>query len=123
MSKLRKEIKACMSKLNIIDKTKVTADFCFKDNFIGFKGHFPDNPVLPGACQIQAAILMFEEYKKKSAELREVRSAKFFLPVRDNQKVRFLLEEIPQGSGVSLIKVILQREAEKAAELHLRLAF
>ena len=123
MSKLREEIKSCMSKLIAVDKEKASADFCFPENFIGFKGHFPGSPVLPGACQIQAAIILFEAHKKKSAELKEIKLAKFFVPVTHSQSVSFFLDEKAEGSSASLVKVTLSSGKEKVSELHLKLAF
>jgi 3-hydroxymyristoyl/3-hydroxydecanoyl-(acyl carrier protein) dehydratase len=57
MSKLTREICACMSHLNT-DAESLTARFCFPEDFIGFKGHFPNHPVVPGVCKIQAILCM-----------------------------------------------------------------
>lgn len=60
MSRLRDEIKSSMSELRDNGK-EITAHFCFSQEFIGFKGHFPGRPVLPGVCKIQAILCMLEE--------------------------------------------------------------
>jgi 3-hydroxyacyl-[acyl-carrier-protein] dehydratase len=122
MSKLRQEIKACMSKLDKADNFKLSARFCFPENFIGFKGHFPNNPILPGVCKIQAAILMLEEARHKNIRLKEILLAKFFAPVSFNQEVVFNLEEQPENSLESQVKVKVSCLGKKVAELHLRVS-
>jgi 3-hydroxymyristoyl/3-hydroxydecanoyl-(acyl carrier protein) dehydratase len=120
LSKLRQEIKACMLKLDKADNFKLSARFCFPEKFIGFKGHFPDKPILPGVCKIQAAILMLEEAKHKSIRLKEILLAKFFAPVTFNQEVVFSLEEHPENNLESLVEVKVNCAGKKIAELHLR---
>lgn len=56
-SKIREEIESLISNINIDDNNKLfTAQFTFPKTFTGFKGHFPEQPILPGICQIQAAM-------------------------------------------------------------------
>lgn len=72
------EIQKCM-----VDRTEGTATFYFPETFIGFSGHFPEQPVLPGVCIIQAALVAAET----SLKLETIRSAKFFNVVLPNQKL------------------------------------
>ena len=102
------------------DNHKLSARFCFPEKFIGFKGHFPNKPILPGVCKIQTAILMLEEAKHKNIRLKEILLAKFFAPVSSNQEVLFNLEEHPENSLESLVEVKVSCADKKIAELHLR---
>ncbi len=120
MSKLRQEIKSSLLSLEAISDLKTSARFCFSKKFIGFKGHFPNNPILPGVCKIQAALLILEERKAKNVRLAEIILAKFFTPVTFNQELLFNLEEHPQNSGESTVTVKISGENKKIAELQLR---
>ena len=123
MSMLRKEIKACMSGLRVDEGGAIRAKFSFPKEFIGFKGHFPGNPVLPGVCEIQAALLMFEEIKNKNVRLKEIASAKFFAPVTNNQEINISLEEGQDKDSNIILKVRLTSDQNKVAELNLKVFF
>jgi len=122
MSAIKNEIKACMSDLKISKDGVLTADFCFSETFIGFKGHFPGKPILPGVCKIQAVLLMFEEFKKKNILLKEIALAKFFSPVSYNEKITFNLGEKLELNGEISVKATITGKDRKVAELHLRVA-
>jgi 3-hydroxymyristoyl/3-hydroxydecanoyl-(acyl carrier protein) dehydratase len=120
MSKLRGEIKSSMQTIEQVSDLKTSARFCFTKKFIGFKGHFPNNPILPGVCKIQAALLALEERKHKNIRLTEIILAKFFAPVTFNQELIFNLEEHPKNNSESTITVKVSCEDKKIAELQLR---
>lgn len=120
MSRLRHEIKSSMQVIEQIGEFKTCARFCFPKKFIGFKGHFPNKPILPGVCKIQAALLILEERKRKDVRLSEIILAKFFAPVTFNQELVFNLEEHQKNSSESTITVKVSCEDKKIAELQLR---
>ena len=73
-----------MSRLNtqltdlIKDKLKINgpdlnAEIKFDKNFIGFNGHFPENPVLPGVVMIKVMIVMIELCKQKRYTFKDVK--------------------------------------------------
>ena len=120
MSKLRDEIRSSMQAMAEVSDLKTSAHFCFSKKFIGFKGHFPNKPILPGVCKIQAALLLLEERKHKNIKLVEIILAKFFAPVTFNQKLLFNLEEHPKNNTESTISVKISSEDKKIADLQLR---
>jgi len=120
MSKLRQEIKASMQALEQLSDLKTCARFIFTKKFIGFKGHFPARPILPGVCKIQAALLMLEERKHKQIRLVEIILAKFFAPATFNQELIFNLEEHPKNNSESTINVKINCAEQKIAELQLK---
>lgn len=122
MSKLRQEIKSSMQAIKQISDFKTCAHFIFTKKFIGFKGHFPSKPILPGVCKIQAALLVLEERKHKNIKLTEIILAKFFTPVTCNQELIFNLEEHPLNNSESTVTVKVNCMDKKIAELHLRIA-
>lgn len=123
MSKLKNEIKACMSGLRKTENQGLSAEFSFPDEFIGFQGHFPNKPILPGVCKIQAALLMFEEAKQKSVRLKEITNAKFFSPVTSNQEIVINLEESQDKDSDIVLRVKVSSADKKIAELSLKVYF
>ena len=49
-----------MFDLTEADDGSLTARFVFPAEFTGFRGHFPEQPVLPAVCKIQAVVAMLE---------------------------------------------------------------
>lgn len=99
----------------------ITARFIFKPGFIGFKGHFPGRPVLPGVCKIQAVMAMLEKWHKKNICLTEISLAKFYAPVLENQEI--IISSAKPGciSGETKIKASVASGDKKVAELQLKL--
>jgi 3-hydroxyacyl-[acyl-carrier-protein] dehydratase len=60
---------------------EVSATFLFAPEFSGFRGHFPERPVLPGVCQIQCAMAVLRRWSGRSLSLSAVKRAKFLAPV------------------------------------------
>lgn len=120
MSQLMRSIKGCMLDLRSDTGNILRADFIFPEDFLGFKGHFPDKPILPGVCKIQAILLMLEESKKKSVLIKEIVLAKFFSPVSCNERITFNLEEKLGLKEETSIKAIVTGKDKKIAEVHLR---
>ncbi|WP_186441035.1 hypothetical protein [Desulfamplus magnetovallimortis] len=63
------------------------ARLVFDDEFIGFQGHFPGQPVLPGIVMIQTLQLMCEKITGKNARLQSIKDSRFMVPVFPNQLV------------------------------------
>lgn len=120
MSQLMRAIKPCMSDLKSNPDNTLTASFLFPPDFLGFKGHFPGKPILPGVCEMQAALLMLEEFKKEPVLLKEIVQVKFFSPFSCNEKINFALEEKIEPNGEISLKVQVTKDKERAAEMHLR---
>ena len=116
-----RSISECMSKLSFTEGNCLDANFVFPNDFLGFKGHFPGKPILPGVCKIQAVVVMLEESKKKNILLKEVVLAKFFSPLSSNELVNFNLKEILEPNGQIMVKALISGKDRKIAELHLRI--
>ena len=59
------------------------AAFFFPETFVGFDGHFPNNPMLPGIAQIIAATLVV--HPEGSSRIRQIKRAKFVSIVRPGE--------------------------------------
>ena len=123
MNKLMQEIKQCMAGLAETKKGEVTARFLFPAEFIGFQGHFPGKPVLPGVCNIQAVIVMLQALEKKDIRLKEVVSAKFLSPVSHGEELVFNYRKQTESNNEALVKASVISKDKKVAELQLRVSF
>ena len=69
----------------------------FSEDEYFFKGHFPDNPIVPGVIIIEAMAqtagivvsYKLKEFKEKSVLFMSVNKAKFRKPIRPDEKVSF----------------------------------
>ena len=69
----------------------------FSANEYFFKGHFPDNPIVPGVIIVEAMAqtagivvsYKLKEYKEKSVLFMSVNKAKFRKPILPNDQVLF----------------------------------
>ena len=90
MNQIKKEIKENLREIRTdIAKNTADAQFYFPSNFIGFKGHFPDNPILPGICIVEALLVKLMIWQERPVRLKEMRNIKFFSPVRPDQILMF----------------------------------
>jgi 3-hydroxyacyl-[acyl-carrier-protein] dehydratase len=84
---MRKAIRQYMEQLSV-DKNEAVAEFVFSKGFCGFQGHFPDNPIVPGVCLIQCALVLTEEICGRKVRLCLINSAKFMAAIEPAQSVR-----------------------------------
>jgi 3-hydroxyacyl-[acyl-carrier-protein] dehydratase len=68
----------------------VARRYCFKPDFIGFRGHFPGYPILPAFIQILTAITLVESHKNCLLDLASVEKAKFHLPLHPNLEIEVI---------------------------------
>ncbi len=104
-------------------KGEVYARFLFPAEFIGFRGHFPGKPVLPGVCKIQAVIVMLQAWEKKDIRLKEIVSAKFLSPVSPEEELVFNYRKQTESNSEALIKALVTSKNKKVAKLQLRVGF
>ena len=123
MSRLVREIEQCMRGLTEAEGGEVTARFLFPAGFIGFQGHFPERPVLPATCKIQAAIAVLEAWCGSEVGLQEIVSAKFLAPVTSDEAllVGCLVSREEGNRGVVKARVV--RNGQSVARFKLRVSF
>ena len=101
----------------------------FKENEYFFKGHFPNNPIVPGVIIVEAmaqtaGIVVsynLKDYNEKSVLFMSVSKAKFRKPILPNDKilfeVRFLnkVKNVYKFSGLALKNDTKVSESEFSA--------
>ena len=95
---------------------KIAAAFNFPKKFLGFQGHFPEQPILPGICEIQAVCVMLESAHKHKINIQEIVTAKFFSPVSAQEKIEVTVEEEKDQ-----VKALIKAKDKKIAEIHLKI--
>lgn len=98
------------------DGDAATAEVSFPECFIGFQGHFPEQPVLPGVCQMGVAMVMAERMRGARQRLAEVVNAKFVAVVLPEQPLR-----VECRLTGDVLKARLLSEGERVAEFKLRI--
>lgn len=78
--------------------------FVFGEDYPGFAGHFPGDPVLPGVVQMMAGCVAAGEWLGKVPSLRAVKNAKFLAPVRPGEYVA--VRARPNGQDAAEVRVL-----------------
>ena len=123
MKNMKKAIEQCMKDYKAAENGVLDACFIFPEDFIGFQGHFPDNKILPGICQIQCVIAVLEKWKGRRAVLREIIVAKFLLPVLPLEELMCTVSHIDESNGAMIMKASFSRDNKKISEIKLKVHF
>ena len=91
------------------------AEFCFPAVFTGFGGHFPEQPILPGVCLVQAVLVAAEKAVGKPLDLTDVALAKFIAMVQpdDLLTARYSVDS-------EMIRAKITRDNDRVAEIRLK---
>ena len=84
-------VQYCTDFKSAAESGTVDAEFCFQKNFIGFDGHFPGNPIVPGVLVLKAGLLLAELANEQAFTLRNIRTAKFAKTVLPNESIHYTL--------------------------------
>ena len=122
-SRLAQETRRCLVRLTGGDHGALVGQFVFPPGYLGFAGHFPGNPVLPGVCMVQAAVVMQEAWHHTPVTMGDVVSAKWFAPVKPGIELTIEAKTPRAGSAERpgmVIKTRISCLGDKVAELALR---
>ena len=107
MSRMSREIAQHMSVLCEPGENQLVATFLFPTDFIGFQGHFPGKPILPGVCEIQAVLAMLSSWRSKNIRLGAVRLAKFLAPIGVDEEIEVTCEVTREDFRGLAVKAIV----------------
>ena len=93
----------------------------FGPDFIGFDGHFPGQPIVPGVCLIEAVARVCARRAGRPVRIAAVENVKFFRPVGPAQPVE-LQAAFRQRNGLEEVRAALSSAGSPVAEIVLRLA-
>ena len=110
MSLLNRElIKLIKDKIEFKDSI-LSLKIQFDKNFIGFQGHFPYNPVLPGIIMIKIMTSMYELFNKKKYSLSQIKQVKFIEPVLVDNTIFFSINSVKDKDNIKLNGKVLKSE-------------
>jgi 3-hydroxyacyl-[acyl-carrier-protein] dehydratase len=96
------------------DNSLIEQCYRFKDDFIGFQGHFPGYPILPAFIQILLAQQLADTFWEMPIKLIGINKAKFLLELKPNQKITVICEKAT-SNDTFVCKARLMVEDELAA--------
>lgn len=98
----------------------LVARFDFPESFAGFQGHFPDQKVLPGVCQVQCVLVVIEQLENVSASLREIVLTKFIAPIGSGTTISCIVRKISTAGSDTVYKATLSDDEKKVSEIKIR---
>jgi 3-hydroxyacyl-[acyl-carrier-protein] dehydratase len=110
---MKEAIKECLASV-AAEENGVCAEFVFPESFLGFQGHFPGQPVLPGVCLVQVAEVAAEEMTGCALKLDAIINAKFFTSVAPDTKV-----QVRCNLADGIVKASVTAGDERISELKL----
>ncbi len=119
MSVLTQAIQAGLSPVTGSGSDGYSARITFPTEFVGFKGHFPGRPVLPGVCLIQTALVALSRALDKPVELKRLVSAKWMVPVLPGEEIVLSLSLKASETSLQGARVVVMRGTGKVAEFSL----
>ena len=117
MSRLLQEVRSCAIRPAHTDEHGFrTMEFIFPPTFVGFDGHFPDRPILPGIVQVLAGMLTAGD----SMKLQKVAKAKFSRVINPGE-LMLVRAETQNKDGNILATIIISVGEDTAATMTLAL--
>ncbi|MBE1426604.1 3-hydroxymyristoyl/3-hydroxydecanoyl-(acyl carrier protein) dehydratase [Desulfomicrobium macestii] len=118
MSRLLQEVRSCATRPAHTDEHGFrTMEFIFPPTFVGFDGHFPDRPILPGIVQVLAGMLTASD---DSMTLHKVAKAKFSRVITPGE-LMLVRAETQKKDGNILATIIISVGGDTAATMALAL--
>ena len=112
----------CMSGFKISADGKICAKFIFPADFIGFQGHFPDKPILPGICKILAVKAMLQRYYNRKLYIRQIVTAKFFAPVACGDELLIECRKKDENAdGICIVNALVTCRGDKISKIELKI--
>lgn len=86
---INESIEKAVTAFHAAEPESGTATLHFDKDFIGFAGHFPGHPILPGVCLVECGVELARRATKFPFHLTRIKQAKFFRPVEPGSDVDF----------------------------------
>lgn len=101
------------------DDQTIRQDFSFPPEFVGFAGHFPEEPILPAVVQIGLGVVLSQALLAEKAghqRLETVTRAKFLRKLKPDETITARCSGCAQrGPGGGTCNVVLTVDQQQAA--------
>ncbi len=108
-----------------MDGTAFARTYVFPENFVGFEGHFPGNPILPGVVQLMAGAMTAAEATSYPGPLNwsatSISRAKFLKQVGPGNELR-IKGSLKPGEDTTSATVTITMDDELAATFRVTLS-
>jgi 3-hydroxymyristoyl/3-hydroxydecanoyl-(acyl carrier protein) dehydratase len=118
---LEDELKHCLLSNTAGEAGVVVLNFFYPEGFLGFRGHFPGDPILPGVCILQSLRIGLEQAWQVPLRLVEIVTAKFVSPSRPGDQLVFTTRPGGTEGAVVTMKTKVTRGDERVAEFTVNL--
>jgi radical SAM protein with 4Fe4S-binding SPASM domain len=106
-----------ITRLAITPGESVEATFCLPPDFVGFSGHFPEYPVLPGVAVVYSGLLLAEICDDHRLDLKVVKRARFIKSIHPWSPAEVVLRRIKnENEGLIWYSVKVTCQGEPAAK-------
>ena len=116
----RNELEASLNTVSLENQT-ITAISKIKDNFCAFNGHFPNNPIMPGICQIQLISILVSKALNTKYCLNEIKRVKFYNMVCPNDTLRITCDISEIKPELIAAKAMIYKRNEEDKEIKVSL--
>ena len=120
MSRIAGEIRGQMHGFALNGNGEPSANFRFREEFVGFQGHFPEQKVLPGVCQLECVKAVLEAWKGQQIRVQEIVSAKYIVPVGPGDEISCRCLDVKEERDVASLRALITRGEEKVSDFRLR---
>ena len=110
------ELAASLNNIIANEQGNITATAHISENFCAFKGHFPNEPVLPGICQIQLVSVLISKVFNQEFSLKEIRRVKFYNIVCPDDCLNIKCDIVDKISDSISLKVMIYKKDESGSE-------
>ena len=123
LSPIQTSLRERLSPIRVLPDGTYQASITFDRAFPGFDGHFPDNPIVPGVCEISVVELLARMAAGNDAlRTNRIVQVKFRVPLvpgdcatfsfslhkdKDNQTIISAIASTPANEKVATIKLAL----------------
>jgi len=90
---LNGQISGNLLNFKVLDEITAKAEFCFGSDFIGFEGHFPNNPILPGVMLLKTGQFLVDLISGRPQLIKIIKTAKFAKTVLPGETISFALSK------------------------------
>ena len=117
----RNELATSLTNVTLQDQTRITAVSKIPADFCAFNGHFPNEPIMPGICQIQLISVLVSKALNKEYFLNEIKRVKFYNIVCPNDVLRITCDISEIQADLIAVKAMVYKHDEQGKEIKVSL--
>jgi 3-hydroxyacyl-[acyl-carrier-protein] dehydratase len=122
LNQVQKEILGSIDSIKKEDEATIKAKVSFLKDFVGFGGHFVNQPVLPAVCIFELIRTIMEKTQKQKVKIIEVVSAKFYNIILPKEPVDIVIDILGKADDAELlVKAAINRGDYKKAVVKMKL--